>query len=552
MNQAEVMRRQAGALADILTGIILLAVGRLTGDNGTAYVVAAYEIFLLVWLPVGGGLTDALGRLLRNRNNKGQYKNAAKMRSSAMLLQLVLGAAGSLLLLAVAQPVTEKAFGARYSGMILMALSPAVFLRGVSKVLAGYFQGEGSELPTAASGILRQILILGFGILFSGALRGYGEKVSRLLQQDNFTAMYGGVGIAAAVSVAELAVALLLFVLYKVNGGRRRVKQESGMRTTDSFMDCVRSLNGSRWSSFVTGLLAFLPLALGWLFFVKAVKEEDAASWQYGIYVGKYLAVCGIAFSLIMILALPVSGKSLGLLRKGEHRFSKSAFQSGLHLCVLHGIFAAMFLGVMGEQLSGLLYPDGNIAQKPDWIREISSLRDESDILFGMLRQGAALVLTAAVSAYLIRFLMGTGKKYLVMGALAVADVMFAVLTAAFLNLGRADAAALIYSGEMAGAVLCGILGVFAYRQQRLRVDWPRIFVVPVIAAGICGFISLLLRNLLAPHLGNLVTLIVTFVISSLVYWALLLLARDIREQELEVIPGGRLLNMLGQLLRVY
>lgn len=552
MNQAEVMRRQAGAIADILTGIVLLAVGSLTGDNGTAYVVAAYEIFLLVWLPVGGGLTDALGRLLRNRNNKGQYKNAARMRSAVMLLQLASGAAGSLLLLVVAQPVTETVFGARYSAMILMALSPTVFLRGVSKVLEGYFQGDGSELPTAAAGILRQILILGFGILFSGVLRGYGEKVSGLLQQDNFTAMYSGVGIAAAVSVAELAVALLLLVLYRVSGGRRRVRQESGMRTTDSFMDCVRSLYGSRWSSFVAGLLAFLPLALGWLFLAKAVKEGDAASWQYGVYSGKYLAVCGMAFSLIMILALPVSGKSLGALRRGEQRFSKSAFQSGVHLCVLHGIFAAVFLGVMGEQLSGLLYPDGNIAKKPDWIREVSSLRDGSDIFLAMLRQGAAVVLTTAVSVYLIRFLLGTGKKYLVMGALAVADVMFAVLTAVFLNLGKADASALVYSGEIAGAVLCGVLGVFAYRQQRLRVDWPRIFAVPIIAAGICGAVSLLLRNLLAPHLGNLLTLIVTFVISSLVYWALLLLARNFREQELEVIPGGRLLNMLGQLLRVY
>lgn len=535
MNQAEVMRRQAGALADMLTGVVLLVAGSLTGDNGVAYVAAAYEIFLLIWLPVGGGLTDTLGRLLRNRNNKGQYNNAAKLRNTAMILQLTTGAAGSLLLLILAQPVAEAVFGARYSAMILMALCPVVFLRGVSGVLLGYFQGEGSELPSAAAGILRQLLIIGFGILFSGVLKEYGEKVSGLLQQNNFTAMYSGVGIAAAVSVAELIVVLLLLVVYKVNGGRRRrEKPESGMRTINSFMDCARSLYGSRSSSFLTGLLAVLPIMIGWLFLTKAVKEGDIVSQQYGVYAGKYLAVCGMAVSGITVFAMPVVGKSLAVLRRGEQRFSRSAFQSGVHICALHGIYTAVFFGIMSQQLTGLLYPDG------------------SEALLSMFRQGSAVVLTVAVSVYLTRFLLGTGKKYLVMGALAVGDVVFAVLTAVFLNLGKADVSALVYSGVISGGVLCGILGVFAYRQQRLRMDWPRILVVPVIAAGICGFISLLLRNVFAPHLGNLVTLIVVFVISSLVYWALLLLARDFREQELEVIPGGRFLNMLGQMLRVF
>lgn len=535
MNQAEVMRRQAGALADILTWIILLMVCHLTGDNGVAYIVAAYEVFMLIWLPVGGGLTDALGRLLRNRNNKGQYKNAAKMRSTAMLLQLGLGAAGSLILLVAAQPVAETVFKARYSALILMVLSPAVFLRGVSGVLLGYFQGEGSELPTAAACILRRLFILGLGVLFAGMLKEYGEKVSGLLKQNNFTAMYGGVGIAAAVTVAELIVAVLLLVLYKVSsGGRRRAKQESGMRTTDSFMDCVRSLYGSRWSDLVTGLLAFLPMVLGWLFYGKAVQEEDAASLQYGMYAGKYLAVWGILVSLIMILALPVVGRSLVSLRRGEQRFSKAAFQSGVHLCVLHGVFAAVFIGVMGEQLAGLLCPDGG------------------ETVLKMLRQGSAAIFTAALSAYLVRFMLGTGKKYLVMGALAFSDVLFAVFTAVFLNLGKTDISALVYSGVIAGGVLCGILGVSAYRQQRLRMDWLRILIVPSVAAGICGFVSLLLKKVFAPHLGNLVTLIVALVISGMVYWALLLLTRNFREQELEFIPGGRVLNMLGQMLRVF
>ena len=42
------------------------------------------------------------------------------------------------------------------------------------------------------------------------------------------------------------------------------------------------------------------------------------------------------------------------------------------------------------------------------------------------------------------------------------------------------------------------------------------------------------------------------FVISAVIYWILLLLTRNFREQELEFVPGGKILNMLGQMLRVY
>ena len=40
--------------------------------------------------------------------------------------------------------------------------------------------------------------------------------------------------------------------------------------------------------------------------------------------------------------------------------------------------------------------------------------------------------------------------------------------------------------------------------------------------------------------------------VSGAVYWVLLLLLRNFKEQELEAISGGRLIGMLGQLLRVY
>lgn len=535
MNRAEINRKQMEAFAEILTWITLSVAGRLTGSNGVTYIVVAHMIFLPVWLFVGGGLADSLGRLLRNRSNKGQYKNAEKMRNFTLSFQTGLGASGFFLLLIVAQPAAEAFFKARYSVLILMALAPTVFLRSVSSVLLGYFQGEGSEFPTAATSILRQLLILGFGYLFAGGLMKYGEQVSGLLKQDNFTAMYGSVGIAAAVTVSEVFIVMFLFLFYRVSGRRRkRTKPESGMRTTDSSMDCLRSLYGSRWNEILARLFAFLPLPLGWLFYAKSVQEEDTAALEYGMYMDKYLVVCGILISLITIVVLPVIGKGLVSLKKEEQRFARSAFQSGVHLCVVHGIFAAFFIGSLGEQLAGFLCPDGG-----ENVRK-------------MFQGGGALILSAALTGYFAKVLSSLGKKYILVWSFAAGDVLFAVLAAVLLNIGKVDILALVYSSFLSGGVVCILLGVFVYRQLRMRIDWMRILVIPLIAGSVSGLAGILLKGIFAPHLGNLVTMIVMLVISGAIYWILLLLARNFREQELESIPGGKILNLFGQMLRVY
>lgn len=535
MNRAEVKRRQAKALAEIFTWITLSVAGNLTGNNGVTYIAVAYEIFLVMWLLVGGGLTDSLGRLLRNRNNKGQYKNAAKMRNFSFAFQAAAGALGGIILLIVAQTAAEFVFKVRYSALLVMVLAPAVFLRSVSSVLLGYFQGEGSEFPTAVAGILRPLLVLGFGHLFAGSLKGYGEQVSGLLNQGNFTAMYTGAGIAAAIDVAEVFIVILLFLLYKISSRRRkRLKPESGMRITDSSMDCLRYLYGSRWSGFMTGLLAFMPLPLGWLFFGKSVLEEDIAAAEYGIYVGKYLTVCGILVSLISIVALPVIGKGLAFLKKEEQRFARTAFQSGIHVCFVYGIFAAVFVGIMGEQLAGFLRPD------------------DSDIAVKMFQGGSAMILAAVLSRYFIRVLLALGKKYLVIWSFAVGDVLFVISLTVLLNVGKTGILSLVYSGFISAGIVCVLSGMLLYRQMRLRADWLRNLIMPLAAGGVSGLACVMLRGVFTPHLGNLVTVIVLLAIFSAIYWILLLLTRNFREQELEYIPGGKILNMLGQMLRVY
>lgn len=533
MNRAEMIRRQAGEISNILTLIAICALGNLMGEKGITYMAVAAEAYALTWSAVGGNLSDTLGRLLRSRRNKGQYRSAAKLRGNAMIFQVSLGLAGSVLLLIFARALAEKVFAIRYSALIIMVLSPVVLLRSVSCVLIGYFQGAGMELPGAVSGLMRQVLIVGFGILLAGLGGSYGEKVSRLLQEDDFTAMYSGMGIAFAIVLAELLIAITLALLYIAVGRSEKRGRQEGLFSTDSFGDCVASLCG-RWPQALLRILECLPPMLGLLLLRGTMDNEDEMAFGYGVFVGKYLVICGVVMCLISIAMLPMTARIFTYLRREENRFARSIFQSGVHMCMVHGIFAAAFLAFLGTQFGEFL------------------CAENGEIMAKMLQGGSCVAAFLALSAYFGILLRSTGKKYPLLAAAGIADIVFAATVALMQGTGKIGALSLVY-GSMTGAfVLCILLGMLSCRQMRLRADWIGVLIIPSGAAVTSGFFAMLLGRLMSPHLGSLMTLIVTFLLAAAAYWIMLLLLRNFREQELEVIPGGRLIHILGQMLRVY
>lgn len=531
MNQAEAKRRQAEAVSAVLMLITIYVIGRQIGERGVAYMAVAAEVCSLLWIAVSGSLSDALGRLLRGRRNKGQYRNIAKMRNSVMICQASLGLAGSLLLLAFSRWIAGSLFRIPYSGLLLAALSPIVLLRSVSAVLLGYFQGEGAELPRAMAGILRQVFLCGFGLLFGHMESVYGEKVGRLLRQENFAYMYGGLGIALAVILSELLVLLFLALIFRKSRSSEKKAKQEGMYSTDSAWECIRFAHSGRWPQFMTGFLLFLPFVLGLVFFARTAEDGGQMALEYGGYAGGYLVVSGICAALIVIAMLPVIARIFLCFKREENRFARTVFHSGVHICLVHGIFASVFVAVMGAQLAELVGGDNG------------------EVVAKMLQGGSAAIGLAALSCYFGRFLHAMGKRFAVLVAACAADTLFLVVVLP--SIGKIGILSLVYGGVAGTAVLCILLGMSAFRQMRVRVDWLGILVVPLGAGGAAGLVCLLIGKVLSPHLGSLATLLVAFAVSGAVDWAVLLLLRNFKEQELEAVPGGRLIGMLGQLLHV-
>lgn len=533
MNQIEVKRRQIQMGSYILGLLSVWLLGRRLGDNGIAYLAAAVEGFWLVWCVTGAYVSDTLGRVLRSRNAKAQYKNTDKMRSNIMLLSLVMGIVASVLLLCGAGFVAEQMFRMPYSRLLLFLLAPAILLKTVSSVLLGYCQGSGSELPAAISAVLRQILFIGFALFFGNRLHAYGSKVSALLGQDAFTAMYGGVGVVIAVLVTELLVALFLFLIYKGISHSKSKKNTDSMRTKDSFAGNVRLLYRNMGGKILLGLLESFPLCLGLIFLQKSVPDIYASADSYGIYVGKYLVLCGIMILLHAMNIVAMNAKVASLVRKEEARYARYLFQNGLRLVVIQTLFFVVFAAVMSKQLSGMI----NGSEQP--------------MLTSMLSYGSLLLVTVSLAFFFSRLLLLLGKELWVYGCAGIGDILFVVSTVLLLNVGKQGVMALVYGGIMCTGVYAVLTGVLVCRQLRTGVDIIRTLAIPAGSACMTGLLCLIFSKALTPHLGDTVTVIVCLILGGMLYLAMVLLLRAFREQELDEIPGGGLLRAFGQLLRV-
>ncbi len=531
MNQVEVKRKQIQSFSYVLACINIWVFGKSIGDNGLGYLAAAVLVFALFWVLTGKNLPDRMGRMLRGRNAKGQYRNVSKMRKNMMLFQIIEGFLGMLLCMSLGWLLLEKVFLVPYGSMILWILSPTLFLRCIQSVFLGYFQSEGSEMPTAVSSVLRQVFFLGLGLLFQGIFQSYGEKVSLLLKRADFTSMYGAMGIALGMLLTEVLILLFVFVIYRGSLPDRR-ETESGMKGTDSFFAQLGVLLIPMGGDILRDLLLLLPLWTGLCFFQKRAMDIYASISVYGIFAGRYLTTLLLVAAFFSMGVLPGVARTGGHIRKKEDRYAKTAFQAGIQGTVVHGFFFTALIAVLAAPLSQIL--------------DLSAEK----ALTEFFTTGSSLALWLLLLLYFSEILEIRNEKYLLLAGAVVMDIISIIALLIFLNTGNVSTALdlSLVSGTAVGSIALGVLSCL-----RMKI-WPdplRTLAIPAGCCCACGLLAFGLEKICMPHLGAVLTMILELAVTGGIYWFLLLLLRCFRGQDLNYVPGGKFLRAFGKSLRL-
>ncbi len=530
MKHVEVKRKQIQIFSYIIWLITLLVISKIVGNAGVVYFVVAAEATTIFILLLSYSVPDTLGKILRSRSARNLYKNVKKIRKNILVFQCILATVGAAVLFFLSDFLANNLFKIPNSSIVIKILSPIVLIRTISSVLKGFFQGSGTEMPTVVVDVLRQVFTLGFGILFCNILKTYGEKASALLQNNTFTAMYGIMGIALAMLLAEILLLLFLFLIYLGSNNKSNHKLE-GLNKTESFRESIGVFYGNMSFSIMNSLLARLPIWLGVVFFVRTVEENLIP--EYGVYYGKYLVLCGFAIIPLCVLMLSMCTKVVNDLRKGEHHYARNEFQVGIQTGFVNTVFISTWMIALANQIAKLF------AEK------------DAVLLAKMLQAGSFIIVSVVLCYFFLQLLTLNRKEIIVLFSLGVFNIFFVISLTLCLKLWKFGTLSLVYAGVASSLLMCIMLGYFAIKFLKTNISVVNAIVIPFIAASVIGVINALLGKLLAIPLGNIATLIVTYFIGTILYWLVLLLTKSYKEQDLFMIPGGNLILKLGHLLHL-
>ncbi len=530
MKHVEVKRKQIQIFSYIIWLITLLVVCKIVGNAGIAYFVVAVEATTIFLLLLSYSVPDTLGKILRSRSARNLYKNVKKIRKNILTFQCIIATIGAVALFFLSDFLANDIFKMPYSSYIIKILSPIVLIRTICGVLKGFFQGSGTEMPTVVVDVLRQVFTLGFGILFCNILKTYGEKVSALLQNNNFTAMYGIIGIALAMLLTEILLLLFLFLIY-LGGNHKSSHKLDGLNKTESFRESIGIFYGNMSFSILNSLLARLPIWLGVVFFVRSVEVNQIP--EYGIFYGKYLVLCGFAILPLCAMMLSMCIRIVTDLRKGEHHFARSEFQIALQTGFVNTVFVSAWMIAVAKQIAGLF------------------AKEDTVLLTKMIQSGSFIIVFIVLCYFFLQILTLNKKDMIVLFSLGFLNVFFVISLTLCLKVWKFGVLSMVYAGVAASFIVCIMLGFFATKYVKTNINLINSIVIPFVAAGVIGVINGLLSKLVGTYLGNIITIIVTYIVGAILYWVVLLLTKSYKEQDLHLIPGGNVILKFGQLFHI-
>lgn len=535
MNQAEVRRKQIEAVCRVIGVAVLLIFGKKLQAEGTAYLAAALEIFDGAVALCAEAVPDVLGRMLRSRKSRSQHRNADCIRHSVLLFQVIAGAVVSILLALLADFLTEDFLPMPCSALSLRILALALFFRIVSSVFLGFFLGNGVQMPSAAVSLLRSMLWLIFGSLFAGAkgaysLGAYGEKVSTLLQNDAFVYMYRGAGLCVGMVLTEAL--LLLFVLIVYLTGRRAWRDKESLKQTEYPPELLGGFFKALLVPVLEALLiGVVPLWIGLAVFQKSTETIYAGAAEYGTFYGSYVTLLAIPVLLCTASLFPVMARCVGAFRKEEYRAAGDLCGALLHIGFLYSLFAVIFLTTLGPQAAAAFTPG-------------------DPVLGGkMLQQGAVTCLFLIFTIIFSTFLRNTGYPLFALGGLAGGNLVFLFTALLFIKSAGLGVMGLVYAGLIGSLFSFIVTGFFLVKAVPIKWDLISFFAVPLGAGSLIGLLCLFLGKALSKSIGNGAAVLICLIISVVLYWGMLTVARNFREYEWNFLTGGRLWKALSKRL---
>ena len=505
------------------------------GNNSYAMFQFAQNVYFILLMIASFSIPQAVSKIMAEKITFRRYRDAQKVFHCALLYAVIAGGMVSLFcVFGTKLLVPDTMAGAR---LALQMLAPTIFLSGILGVFRGYFQAYRNMMPTSLSQIIEQIFVAAFALIMSsvmiGHFSGQGEEVVQ-----KWGAAGATMGTGAGVGVA------LLFMLLVYGLNRKNIRKR--------LRNDRRSVNESTAEVMKNIVLIVMPIILSAFIYnvngyinsymysgIMGMKGMDAdlISNLYAEY-GYFMTIINIPLTLASTAPTSMIPEVSAHYARRDIRTANEKIDRATWISMFISIPAAVGLAVLAGPVVRILFP---------------GTKGEGALLLVL---GAVTVILNGNSNISNGVLQGIGKPRIPMIHAAIALVvdviaMFALLFLTDLGIYTIVIAMIIYA-----VVMC-LLNELSMRKYMRHVNpWRSAYLNPLMAsvpmALVAGGVYYGLNAILPK--GRLilgVELMLAIGLAGIVYlFAYLMISRP-DEEELAMLPGGRILaRIAGPLIR--
>lgn len=517
-----------GLVCKVIGAIYRIPMTGMIGARGMAYYQTAYPIYAMLLAISSAGLPVAISKMVSERITLSDYKGAHVVFQTAFKALALIGllTTAAMLLLSGA---FANASGRPDADIVLMAIAPALFFVSLLSAYRGYFQGLQIMSPTAFSQLIEQLGKLGLGLVFAYMWKDYGIA-------------YGAAGAVLGITLSEVLALLFMLVLY--NGRKREIKLQIGR---SGRKPVEKEGIGKRLF-----ILAF-PIVLGALAMpsVMAVDNAIVTNSLTGMGYGKDLvdslygsltsvvnplinmpAVLSLALAMSLVPAISAS-----IAQKDESGAAKKSGM-GFKLAMLVGLPSAVGFYLLSMPIIKLLYTRLTLQEY-----------QVSEVLLEIMAIG---VLFLTIVQTMTGILQGLGKTYLPVINLFIGVAVKITVSLVFIQMPEIN-----IKGAAIGTVACytvaAVLDIFCVvKYAKFKFSLTDYIIKPVLAAVFMGAFVYFLYPVLSHAINEKLATAVVILIAIIIYGICIFLFGVLKKEDMEFMPGGRLIARLMVKLNVW
>lgn len=526
----------AGVIARLIGLIYRVPMQRTIGDAGMGYYSAAFQIYSLMLIISSYSLPVAVSKLIAGYTARDEYKNAKRIYNCSMLFACFTGGITCLIVFFCADFLAGL-IKLPKSAIALRILAPTLLVVAIMGVMRGFFQGNGSMVPTAASQLVEQIINAIVSVVAAKFLFDYGLGVSGLLRDDDYAAAYGAAGGTLGTSAGALAGLICLIIVYLISKRdfNYRVRHDEN-RHSDTFgrmlFALILTVLPVLLSTTVYNLSDILDQGIfNYVMDTKGLSEVKAEHW--GIFSTKYKVLTNVPVALASAVCSSMMPSLTGCIRREEYKIARRKVSLAMRFTMILSIPCAVGLAVLGKPIISTLF------------------QGEVDIPATMLKIGSIAVVFYSMSTLSNGVLQGIDKLNIPVRNAAIALVLHVGILYFMLDVFNMGLYGVVISCVLFALIMC-ILNWLAIRKYlNYQQEIVRTFVIPTVSSIFMGLVAWLSNFLISKALSSLISLAISIALSVCVYFVLLIKLKGVKEKEIRSFPGGNLMAAIARFFRL-